>query len=258
MKPVDIQYGFELADGTRRSFELRLDEENLSLMEEFPEPLPAWTALAYQQCSHCPLDPAEHPSCPLSMRLVRVVGSFDGLQSFDRIRVRVRTAERVVSQETSVQRAVASMVGILFATSGCPHASYFAPMARFHLPFASEAETTYRAASMYLLAQYFLHKQGQEADLSLSGLTAIYQNLEIVNSSVARRLRAASSTDSTVNAVILLDMFAKTLPISIEESLDRIGHLFRPFFPDGKAFPPRGSGAPGPVDPAPPLSEDEP
>jgi hypothetical protein len=32
------------------------------------------------------------------------------------------------------------------------------PMARFHLPLASEEETIYRATTMYLLAQYFLRE----------------------------------------------------------------------------------------------------
>ena len=56
------------------------------------------------------------------------------------------------------------------ATSGCPHMDFFKPMARFHLPLANAEETVYRATSMYLLAQYFLQREGKEADMELEGL----------------------------------------------------------------------------------------
>ena len=82
---------------------------------------------------------------------------------------------------------------------------------------------------MYLLAQYFLKKDGQEADLELDGLKDIYRNMQIVNTSLAERLRAASNVDSTVNALILLDMFAKALPFVINDSLSEIRYLFTPY-----------------------------
>jgi hypothetical protein len=120
-------------------------------------------------------------------------------------------------------------MGLVMATSGCPHTAFFKPMARFHLPLASEEETVYRATSMYLLAQYFLKKEGQNADLELKGLREIYHNMHTVNTAIAERLRGASETDSTVNAIVLLDMYALTLPYVIDESLEEIRHLFRPF-----------------------------
>ena len=39
------------------------------------------------------------------------------------------------------------------ATAGCPWTDRLRPMARFHLPFANEAETVYRSVSMYLLSR---------------------------------------------------------------------------------------------------------
>jgi hypothetical protein len=102
-------------------------------------------------------------------------------------------------------------------------------MARFHLPFASIEETVYRAASMYLLAQYFLRKQRQEADLELEGLAKIYYNIQLINEAMAERLRAISDRDSAANALILLDIYAKTLPYAIEDSLDGIRYLFAPY-----------------------------
>ena len=36
--------------------------------------------------------------------------------------------------------------GLIMATAGCPWTDRLRPMARFHLPFATEAETVYRDA----------------------------------------------------------------------------------------------------------------
>ena len=84
--------------------------------------------------------------------------------------------------------------------------------------------------SMYLLAQYYLSQAGQPADLKLEGLAHIYHNMQVINESLAERLRAVSQTDASVNALILLDMYARHLPIVIEDSLRDLRCLFEPFF----------------------------
>ena len=94
---------------------------------------------------------------------------------------------------------------------------------------ANEEETTFRATSMYLLAQYFMKKIGKEFDHELDGLSKIYDNIKVVNSSIAQRLRHASKTDSTLNAIVLLDVFANTIPFIIKSSLDEIRYLFAPY-----------------------------
>lgn len=99
-------------------------------------------------------------------------------------------------------------------------------MARFHLPLSDEEETIGRAASIYLLKQYFLKNEGKPADFDLKGLVEIYDNMHTVNTTIASRLRAASKTDSAVNAIILLDVFTYVLPFSIEAYLQEIKYLF--------------------------------
>jgi hypothetical protein len=147
--------------------------------------------------------------------------------------VEIRTPERAISQKTTAQRAIGSMMGLILATSGCPHTAFFRPMARFHLPLASEAETIYRAASMYFLAQYFRHQCHEEIDLEFAGLTKIYKNIQIVNKTIAERIRAATETDSSINAVIFLDMYAKAMPYVIRDALEEIRYLFKPYLPKG-------------------------
>jgi len=59
----------------------------------------------------------------------------------------------------------------------------------FHLPLANEHETLIRAVGMYLLGQYFSLKSGEEFDANLKGLVASYEELQLVNLSIATRLR---------------------------------------------------------------------
>ena len=79
------------------------------------------------------------------------------------------------------------------------------------------------------LAQYFLKTEGRHADLEFTGLTKIYQNMQIVNVAIANRLRSTSMSDSAINAIVILDNFAKHLPYAIEKSLKDLRHLFLPF-----------------------------
>ena len=77
-----------------------------------------------------------------------------------------------------------------------------------------------------MLTQYFLNKEGKQADLELEGLRDIYHNIQVVNSAVADRIRAATEADSSVNAIVILDMYAQAMPYIIGESLERIRYLF--------------------------------
>ncbi len=221
-----ITYHFQLADDTRRSYTVELDSVSLMPVDAQQTATPTWTELGFQQCSNCPLKVEQHAHCPVAVRLTPLLEMSKELQSHDSVDVQVLTPERQVAQSTTMQRAMSSLLGLVMATSGCPHTEYLKPMARFHLPLASEDETVYRAASMYLLAQYFLSQRDAPADMSLSGLSAIYKNLQLINTALANRVRAASVEDAAVNAIVLLDLFAKTIPYTVEESLQELEHLF--------------------------------
>jgi hypothetical protein len=116
-------------------------------------------------------------------------------------------------------------MGLVMATSSCPHTLFLKPMARFHLPLASEEETIYRAFSMHALAHYFLHPD-VGCRHQFNSLKAHYGDLQTVNFAIAKRLKAACSTDSSVNALINLDMYAKAMPYVIEDSLEELRYLF--------------------------------
>ena len=226
MDPITIQYLFSLGNDRKETFDVFLDPNTLEIINRQTEELPPWTELEFHQCSHCPLTSDLHPHCPLAVTLIKVIGRFNNVVSHNEIELTVITNERQVSQKTTAQKGISSLIGLLFAASGCPHTAYFKPMARYHLPLSSEDETYYRATGMYLLAQYLLNKDGKQADLDLVGLKEIYKNLHLLNKMVAERIRSATRADSSINAVVLLDMITNLMPFILDEQLDKIRHLF--------------------------------
>lgn len=230
MDTTKIRYCFDLKREQLEIFDIELDNQTLELVNRPSSDLPEWTRLEVYQCTHCPFTPDSQPHCPVAVCLSMVIDKFAQVVSHNQIHLEVITDERTISQETTAQKGLSSLLGLLIAASGCPHASYFKPMARYHLPLASENETFFRATSMYLLAQYFLSRENLDGQLSLEGLKEIYRNLHHLNTMIAERIRMTTNTDSSVNAVILLDMISNLVPLILDEQLDKIRHLFDAYF----------------------------
>jgi len=227
MDTFDIHYRFAFDGNLKVAYTLKLDSYTLELKNPPSQVLPDWTCLEFQQCPNCPLRQETSPRCPVAENLEPLItGELGDLSSYTDVHLEVITEQRTVSSRTTLQRGISSLSGLIMATSACPHTRFLRPMARFHLPLATDEETTYRAASMYLLGQYFLYQDGKTLDLDLDGLKRNYQSLQAVNTAMARRIRRAGEQDATVNAVVLLDLLAKNLPYSIDESLEEIRYLF--------------------------------
>ena len=226
MGAINIRYHFFLGTSGEEIIDLLLDSQTLEPINQLEQDLPTWTALSFHQCPHCTLNSEEHPSCPVAANISHVIGRFDNVVSYDEIDLEVTTDARHVTQHTTAQKGISSLMGLLFATSSCPYTNYLKPMARFHLPLATEGETIYRAAGMYLLAQYFIKREGKDGELRLSGLSKIYRDLHQVNIGIAERIKSFAQTDSSTNAVIILDTFASIMPFVIEDHMDEIRHLF--------------------------------
>lgn len=229
MEKVCIRYYFLLESGEKKSFAFQFEPVDPELPENLNKKFPNWTRLDFYQCPNCPYDPKQRVYCPLAVNLVDIIKRFDGLMSYEKVYLKVVTQEREVSKNTTVQHGMSSLMGLAIASSGCPHTSFFAPMAHFHMPLASVRETVFRAVSSYLLSQYFLKHEGKNPDFELNGLTEIYKNLQVVNIATAGRLRSATESDSTVNAIILLDTFAQSLPIVMDTALEEIKKMYAPF-----------------------------
>lgn len=229
MSVLRIDYKIILGGDEAFEFNLRIDRETLTLIHDDDATLPDWSELDFCKCPHCPLSAKESPHCPVARNLVGTLDAFSEITSYDKVELQVVTDERKISQETTAQQAISSLMGLLIATSTCPHVHFFKPMARFHLPLASEEETIFRSAGNYLMAQYFLAKQGEPFDFDLKGLEDIYRNVEKLNLKIVERIRAACRKDSTLNAMVILDFFAKVLPDLIDKSLNDVRYIFEPY-----------------------------
>jgi hypothetical protein len=230
MELLEIKYIFRFNETKNETLDLRLNAESIEIIDKPDKSLPPWTHLEFNQCPHCPLNSHTHPFCPVAQCLVPVVDRFDTILSHEHVNLQVVTAERTICLKTTAQRAISSLLGVIIPASGCPHAAFFKPMVRFHLPVANRQETLFRATGMYLMAQYFLEARGQAVDTELAGLSKIYKNLNVVNVHIAERLRSFTRTDSSINAVIVLDVFTQTVPFVIDDHLEEIRYLFKPYF----------------------------
>jgi hypothetical protein len=229
MATLKSTYRFSTGEGVVESFVVNVDSTSLSLRYPVRSELPSWTELDHHQCAQCPIENSGAKHCPMAEALVDLQGFAGHLDSFKLLDVTVTTPEREIRTTVPAQRAFSSLMGLLIATCACPDVAWLRPMARFHLAMATEEETIYRATSMYMLAQYFRNKRGAAPDLVFEGLTERYRRLHTINVAMAERLRSSVDKDGSVNAVILLDLFAKAMPHSAADSVAELEHLFHSY-----------------------------
>jgi hypothetical protein len=241
--PLRIRYRFDLPDGSQKTLDFMFDAATFRLSNPPPADPPFWTELKFNQCANCPLSPERHAHCPAAVQMADALEPLNALVSFDTVGVTVVQPERTVHAETTAQQAMSSVLGLIMATAGCPWTDRLRPMARFHLPFANEAETLYRSVSMFLLslelagrgpAPALAQAPAVPADLAcaapaprtFAALEELYKNLHLVNRDMSRRLGAATNTDPARNAIALLDTYTTLLPAALDRSLDELRPLF--------------------------------
>jgi hypothetical protein len=224
-EPIRFLYKFAFPNGVEKRFLVQLDPATFAFMPPADPPKPDWTRLNYQMCERCPLEQrAEH--CPIAVNLAGLVEAFQDALSFEHTTVTVDTSERTYLKQTSLQKGLSSIIGIVMVTSNCPVMDRLRPAVRYHLPFATASETFYRMVSMYLTAQYFVMRRGGTPDWELQHLAEIYQDVAEVNRGMAKRLSQASSKDANVNAIIILATFGGSVGDFLEESLGELAPLF--------------------------------
>jgi len=231
-EPFKIDYNFTFKDGSEQTFNIRLNNETLQLEEDIQKPYPEWANLDFHKCPHCPLDSKTTQHCPIALNLTNIIEFFKKIQSIERVDVKVITEQRSYTKsDVDIQKPIGALIGIYMVSSGCPIMDKLRPMVRFHLPFANPDETTYRALSMYLMAQFFVYKQKGEPDWDMKNLGKIYDDVKKVNIAFCERLRELKIDDASLNAIVILDCFAQSVSYSIEfeEMLNEIKNLFRAY-----------------------------
>lgn len=227
---ASITYIIDFLDGQQLVVPLILDKKTLALQRQTDETPPAWTELEFEQCPNCPLDPSEHPWCPVAVNMSDTLTAFNDFLSYEMVNVTIETRERRYQKQVALQDAVSSLIGIIMATSGCPVMDHLRPMVRTHLPFASSTESLYRIISMYLTAQFFRQKRGLSPDWNLEHLVKLYEDIGKVNHAFSNRMFAQYEKDANINALVILKYVAELLTGSIQNNnLDALESLFSPW-----------------------------
>jgi hypothetical protein len=231
--PFKYHYQFSYEDGRKTDYLISLAPETLSLVGSKRDiELPEWTRLGFKQCGCCPLKPDQYPHCPIAANIMELVEAFKTVFSYRDCYVVCHMAERTYSKKTSVMEGLSAIFGVIMATSDCPVMEFLKPMARYHLPFATIEETTVRTASMYLLAQYFNHKNQPVVPYDFKPLEKHYVRVQQVNEGLLERINSVSSEDADKNAIITLHSLSQFLSMEIDYSLNGLEHIFAGRFTD--------------------------
>ncbi|MBI4350308.1 MAG: hypothetical protein HY550_02610 [Elusimicrobia bacterium] len=212
------KYIIKFDSGEEKIVDIEFDPTTLNILPKLKAEIPDWALLDCCKCSVCPHDSSSHRYCPIAVNLAEVTQMFSDRASTETVDARVVSREREYFKRTSLQSVLSSVIGLYMVTSGCPVMNILKPMARHHLPFSSMDETIYRSMSSYLLQQYFRKRLGMEPDWDFKKLSKAYENIGVLNQAIVSRLSKTYIKDANNNAVIILDVFAKMVTLTIDQS----------------------------------------
>jgi len=220
-----LNYKLKFNDGNTIEYDFVGDDIlKLKLTSDIPDN--AWIKLGHHQCENCPLTKDTHPNCPVAENLHVLLKDWGEIISYDDVELLVTSRQRNITAKTTAQKALSSLLGLIMATSDCPHTRFFRAMAKFHLPLSSNEETSFRALSTFFMMQYFQSHDSDCVNFNLDGLKTIYENMHTVNVHMKQRLEDAVIEDAALNAVVILDLFAISMPYYLEDELEKLKVLF--------------------------------
>ncbi len=225
---IEITYCFDFDDGRDKTVLIKLERETLNFINNNTEDIPEWANLSYHKCKNCPLSESESEHCPVAVNLKCLTEKFSSIQSHENVFVSVTTEDRTYKKRTTIEEALSSLMGIIMVTSGCPILDHLKPMARFHMPFSSSTETTIRSLSMYLIAQFLLHKDKNTnaINFNLDDFEKIYVKINEVNNDFSNRLHAAEEKDANLSALANLDCNATLVSLTIDDTLKELKQYY--------------------------------
>lgn len=223
--PRTYHYIFDFPDGRTMSYDVSLDSVS-QYINSCPSSPPLWAKLEYHQCSVCPLNEADFDYCPVALSISTLVTEFGSTVSYSACTVSCIAPERSVTKDTTIQDGLASILGLLMATSGCPVMEPLRPLARFHLPFSTIDETIFRFVSAYMLRQYYLHSENIRGDFDLKNIKEHYSLVKLVNKGMLERITDISKRDADKNAIVNLNSLAQILEFEVDDNFETLSYLF--------------------------------
>lgn len=215
---MNISYTFIFNNGQSKHFDLQFDSTSFLLASEAIQPrLHPWMDLQYHQCPDCTLSAEQYAQCPIAVNLGGIVEPFENQLAIASVTTEVSIRDRKVTKECDLQEGLSSLMGLVMATSGCPILDNLRPMAYMHQPFSGSDETLFRAATVFLMAQYIKQKNGQKPTYDLKELTLLFNKINNLNEAFSARLDDHFQHDNiNSNALTLLGMFTVSEPFDLE------------------------------------------
>lgn len=219
------EYQMKFEDGKIQNFEISIDPKTRLIPHNDTDAAPDWTLLSFKKCPNCQYADNELKYCPVAKNLASASEAFKEYRSFVKLCAFVKTNERCYGKQTDLQTALFSLFGLLMAASDCNHLRMFRSMTRFHLPFSTVDETSFRIFGTYLLVEYLKSKEEPGYQISMERLTQQYAEINLVNQAMMERIRSLAEGDASKNAIIILDSFCTLLPMEVESGLNEVKAL---------------------------------
>lgn len=212
-----IDYRITKPDNTCIHIPVQLDERGLRITDTAGGEPAEVAEYAGEDCISCE---RYYGHCKAERAIADVTATFDDLQSTDLVNTAVEIEGRTLHLESPAPRALASLMGLLMASSGCPRLLPFRAMAVFHQPFATPEENVVRAAGFWLIRSW---TQGIQLDGdAFASLQHAWSNLEEVNQHVSAKVLANTKNDAASNGIAYLDVLAKIGTFGLDSALDML------------------------------------
>ncbi len=225
-----MKYAFTFEDG--KTLEFPVEEGVDTSSEAGLTDAPDWMELENYRCKECGIPAGERKTCPAILAIKPVIDSLDSHFSYEKVHLVFTRDDIRMETDISIQRALRSLIGFLLPFSSCPVMMKLRPMAYFHLPLGSKDHTAFRFIGMYLTAQYLRQRANLSSDWELEQLLDLFRKIHMVNRGLANRIRVAAKADATVNGIVLLDAFADSVEVQVEELLEEMKPFFSTYLSD--------------------------
>ncbi len=209
-------YTFIFNDGREKKFEILLDRNTLNIISTKNIEIAEWAKRENFSCSNELCNKMFDQYCPIAVNIDNIIKFFSDINSYESVKIYAEVDERTYYKETSIQKGVSSLIGIIMPASGCPVLSKLKPLIKFHLPFASIEETEFRVISMYLFAQYLIMQKGGIPDWEMNKLRKVYEEILKINRALSEKVANLENKDASINAIVALDNFAQFITSSLE------------------------------------------
>jgi hypothetical protein len=182
-----------------------INNSNLDPTALNPPPLaPSWAKLDYYQCAICPLEQAKVQYCPAAYSLQEIISKCSDLISHNRVTFTKQTENGSVSTETDVQKALFTVIAAAAINSACPILNSRRWVLDLYSLITTPQNMFYLSLSSYLVKQFLLSTNHEDADMELKDHVAYIDEILLVWGKLLERVRDVSNKDGSNNALIRL------------------------------------------------------